>query len=118
MQEVARILWDGIRRDDFPARLGGDEFVVVLRGINDPQDVRAVVSKLMAQLPLPSPPFPAAWPVTFSVGFSLCPQDGRTSDELLRKADAAMYAAKSAGKNPCEQYTAGTTDDFSPQVGS
>ena len=81
------------------ARLGGDEFVIKLYGVEQEEAVAAVASRVIAAL---TPPFSCAghqFVVTPSIGISLYPQDGRTSEELLMNADSAMYRAKSAGRN-------------------
>ena len=81
------------------ARLGGDEFVIKLYGIEQEETVATIASRVIASL---TPPFSCAghqFVVTPSIGISLYPQDGRTSEELLMNADSAMYRAKSVGRN-------------------
>ena len=81
------------------ARLGGDEFVIKLYGIEEEETVAMIASRVIAAL---TPPFSCAghqFVVTPSIGISLYPQDGRTSEELLMNADSAMYKAKSVGRN-------------------
>jgi len=81
------------------ARLGGDEFVIKLYGIEEEETVASVATRVIAAL---TPPFNCAghqFVVTPSIGISLYPQDGRTSEELLMNADSAMYRAKNVGRN-------------------
>jgi diguanylate cyclase (GGDEF)-like protein len=88
-----------MRPDDTIARLGGDEFVVMLRNINYPDGVEVVAKKLVAQIAQPALLDGQAVQVTISLGISVYPADGTTSDELLRAADHAMYDAKRGGRN-------------------
>jgi len=98
VQTAAR-LQTCVRPDDTVARLGGDEFVVILRNINFPEGVEVVAKKLVAQIAQPALLDGQAVQVTISLGISVYPADGTTSDELLRAADHAMYEAKRGGRN-------------------
>jgi diguanylate cyclase (GGDEF)-like protein len=88
-----------VRPDDTVARLGGDEFVVILRNITYPDGVEVVAKKLIAQIAQPALLDGHAVQVTISIGISVYPADGTTSDELLRAADIAMYEAKRGGRD-------------------
>lgn len=89
-----------LRESDVIARLGGDEFVIVLGQVDDAAAAREVASRVVKTL---------SQPITFSsgesaqigasVGIALCCTPGETLNELLKKADAALYAAKREGKN-------------------
>ena len=80
--------WNGqLRTNDFLARLGGEEFLVLLPAVNLEQAERSI-SRLQAAMPLAQ---------TFSAGIALW--DGQElSEELIARADAAMYEAKLAGR--------------------
>jgi diguanylate cyclase (GGDEF)-like protein/PAS domain S-box-containing protein len=116
LQSAAAILRSTIRKNDIAARLGGDEFVLVLRGVKAVTDVTTVLDKLLPQWPTPSARFAPPGPVTFSVGFSLYPADGKAVDELLRHADEAMYVAKQRGKNTWVQFTSTMSPTRAPQA--
>jgi len=81
------------------ARLGGDEFVVLVSGVNDERqvvDVAENISKLLAE------PFDCGGHrlvVTPSIGIAMFPRDSTAIDDLLVKADMAMYRAKDQGRN-------------------
>lgn len=88
-----------IRETDTISRQGGDEFVIILPDIKESAAVERVASQILVNL---------AWPfeiegysigISASVGISFYPAHGRDFDELLQNAEAAMYAAKAAGKN-------------------
>ena len=89
-----------LRESDVIARFGGDEFVIVLGQVDDAKAAREVASRVVSSL---SQPIPLAGGSTAqigaSVGIALCCADGETLDALLKKADAALYAAKREGKN-------------------
>ena len=93
--EVAQRMRNTLRRDETVARLGGDEFAVLLPGITDAQDVAAVAARLQEALDEPFPLDGINLTVAGSIGAALCPEHGTTADELLQRADIAMYAAKS-----------------------
>ena len=83
-----------------PARLGGDEFVVLLRDLARPEDAEEVARRLLARLSRPyqlSAGGPAVHS-TPSIGVAVGGPDLREPASLLAAADAAMYAAKDAGR--------------------
>jgi diguanylate cyclase (GGDEF)-like protein len=98
--EVARRLRTALRASDPVARLGGDEFFVLLEDINDSAPAERVAAKLLAELQAPYD-IGAGRPVhiSASIGVSLYPDDAGDAATLIKHADAAMYAAKQAGKN-------------------
>lgn len=94
----ARIL-KTLRKDDFVARLGGDEFMVMLSGFDENSQVSAVAEKILATL---KSPFALEGREAFigaSIGIAICPDNGKDSENLQRRADSAMYRAKNLGKN-------------------
>jgi diguanylate cyclase (GGDEF)-like protein/PAS domain S-box-containing protein len=99
LKEVARRLSGVVRNSDTLARLGGDEFVLLISELENVSASAGVAEKLLESLK------GAIWiagheiHVSTSVGISVFPQDGDTADMLLRHADAAMYSAKSDGRN-------------------
>jgi len=97
--EVAERLNNGVRQVDTVARIGGDEFVVVLGNLKEQSDVERVVTKLMSLLAQPYTIEQHELFITCSIGISLYPQDDEDLDNLIKKADLAMYAAK--GKGTC-----------------
>ena len=81
-------------------RFGGDEFVVILRDLDaDAERLAARVRDLHAHLAAPLPLGGRAFRVTVSMGVAIYPDDGASPEGLLAKADAAMYRAKSSGRD-------------------
>jgi len=90
-----------IRDTDTAARLGGDEFVVIAPGLAREDDIRVVANKIIQSLAEPFVIDGRDLYVGASVGVAVYPTHGKSGDDLLRQADAAMYAAKGVGGNAC-----------------
>jgi diguanylate cyclase (GGDEF)-like protein len=99
LRHVARRLQDTVRAEDTVARVGGDEFVLLLPRVSSAEEVALVADKVRGALAVPIECDGQCLEVTVSIGVALAPSDGRSADELLRVADAAMYIAKRAGRN-------------------
>ena len=106
LQTVAKRLCGSVRAgQDTVARMGGDEFVVLLPGLESTSDLATVAQKLLSCFLVPVNVKGHQLTVTASIGISVYPDDGRGVPELIRSADAAMYQAKSAGRNSFKFYT-------------
>lgn len=80
-------------------RLGGDEFVVAIDQLDNDNDVLELVSRLAAAIGMSCEIDGHALRNTASIGISFYPEHGRDSQTLIRNGDAAMHAAKAAGRN-------------------
>ena len=92
--EVSDRLRQIIRRSDFVARLGGDEFAVIASELNGPAPVSRLARRIGAALSMPIALRDAVAEIAVSIGVAFYPGDGETTEELLSRADAALYAAK------------------------
>ena len=95
--QVAERVQRSIRAGDTVGRLGGDEFAVVLPGVGDRESLEGVARAVCTALTDAFTVQGASTRVGASVGLALQGCDGDGADELLRTADAAMYAAKRQG---------------------
>ena len=87
-----------MRANDLVARLGGDEFVVVATQLGGDTEAEVVGHKLLACSDAPFQLTHTGCSVGITVGYALATGDGADAAELLRRADAAMYGGKQAGK--------------------
>ncbi|MEZ4483320.1 MAG: diguanylate cyclase [Syntrophotaleaceae bacterium] len=99
LKEVAQRLSATVRSTDTVGRLYGDEFVIVLRDIGSAEGVMRLVRNLVRAFDKPFTIAGSELLTSFSVGIAMFPEDGSDGDELLKKADTAMYASKKGGKN-------------------
>ncbi len=109
--QVARRLQACVRTEDTVARVGGDEFVLMLGDIAHAEDAAVMAEKLLVTLSEPMQINGEELRITPSIGISLCPQDGRDSDDLLKHADAALYQAKRFGRATHRFYTEALNND-------
>jgi diguanylate cyclase (GGDEF)-like protein len=105
LRATALRLLSRCREEDTLARLGGDEFLLILEQIPSPALAGKVAQQLLSLLetPLQLEDGREVF-ISASIGVAVYPEDGRTSEELVRNADAAMYLAKSQGRNTHSRY--------------
>lgn len=105
LHQVATRLQSCITTKDTVARLGGDEFTLILEGVNSPDEAskiaEAVKSSLMQSIKVKK----ETVYVTASIGLTFFPADGLTVEELVRRADQAMYLSKNKGRNRYEFFS-------------
>lgn len=104
LQEVARRLRGSIRESDTVARLGGDEFTVLMPDLAQTEVVGIVLNKILSVFETPFILDGVAVDTTTSIGVCMFPDDGSCSDDLMKKADIAMYDAKRSGRNSYQFY--------------
>ncbi|RDE19063.1 EAL domain-containing protein [Motiliproteus coralliicola] len=105
LQEVAKRLAAGIRKEDTVARMGGDEFTIILEGIPDTENAAVVARKCLEILSEKMTVRGIELFPSVSIGISLYPEDATTVEGLMKCADSAMYRAKEAGRNTYQFYT-------------
>lgn len=96
---VANRLKGCLRATDLITRLGGDEFLVVSSGLKNPQQAQELGDKLLKSLGEDFVLFSHTCKVGMTIGYALAPTDSKDTRQLLKLADAAMYAGKQGGKN-------------------
>ncbi|WP_445369621.1 putative bifunctional diguanylate cyclase/phosphodiesterase [Methylomonas sp. BW4-1] len=106
LQQVAAKLSSRLRGIDTVTRLGGDEFAILLEDLAHPQDAALVAAEIIESLNEP-------WRLSngsevrvgVSIGISLLPEHGNSSEELLQHADAALYRAKAEGRGNFKYFS-------------
>jgi diguanylate cyclase (GGDEF)-like protein/PAS domain S-box-containing protein len=99
LKEVAKRLTHSIRDTDTVARIGGDEFVIILTQVGDNTAPAKIAKKVIDALAMCIEIDDQDVYIGTSIGIALYPIHGETSDELIKKADEAMYMVKHKGKN-------------------
>lgn len=105
LKSIAARLKDQLRDIDTVARLGGDEFIILLPGLHNAADAEHVASKVLACFSAPFEADDHEFFTSASIGISLYPEHGNDVATVVKNADAAMYRAKSKGRNRIEFYT-------------
>ena len=102
LKEIGRFLQQNVRDLDMVARYGGEEFVIMIpeAAKDAAYSMSERLRKKFSRLKFENLP-----QITISLGIATFPFDGKQPEDLLRKADAAMYAAKKAGRNQVARYT-------------
>ena len=99
LSEIAKRIKTCVRQEDVVCRLGGDEFTVYIEDFVDAQALVGTAQRLTQAISESCHITGHDIFVTGSIGISVCPNDGKTTSELLKNADTAMYKAKEQGKN-------------------
>lgn len=103
LSDVADRLAHASRNYDSVARLGGDEFAMVLEDTTA-ADAEVIALRLLSRIGEVENPANALGPCSASIGVAVTEADCNTTDELLRRADIAMYAAKGDGRSGVAVY--------------
>lgn len=98
LREVAVRLRKGLRQNDIICRVGGDEFAVILPGLSTREDVNRVAEQMIKRLSRVCKVLGKRCNIGASIGISFYETGTTDVQELVRKADAAMYLAKRNGK--------------------
>jgi diguanylate cyclase (GGDEF)-like protein len=107
LRSMARSFQACLEPNEFVARLGGDEFSVLASGIKSREDVLPLVHRIHEAIRRPHDCAGHQLTVDSSIGIAMAPADGISSDQILQKADLAMYEAKSSGRRTHRFFEAG-----------
>lgn len=99
LQGFSRKMAENLRQVDTVSRQGGDEFTIILNEIKATEDIVPLVKRIQSILEKPVVVNGQELHVSMSIGIAVYPQDGETTEELMKHADIAMYHAKENGKN-------------------
>jgi diguanylate cyclase (GGDEF)-like protein len=98
LQSVATRLLQCVRETDTVARLGGDEFAIVQTGAAQPNGATALATRVIDALGAPYVFADHRMLIGTSIGIALAPEDGSSAEDILKKADLALYRAKADGR--------------------
>ena len=115
LKGITKRLRSCVRDYDTIARLGGDEFTIIIEGARNKQ-LLYIIQKIIREMQKPLEINGNAMHTTFSIGVSSYPDDGDTTEILLRNADTAMYKAKDKGRNTYEFYNESMTEQVLKRV--
>lgn len=107
----SKLLLDLFPKDTVIIRTGGDEFVILIESKIDQHSIQMQINHLIQTLNDPFTIDQIEVYITASIGIALFPDDSSNYEELLQKADAAMYKAKSFGRNTYNFYNDGLTQE-------
>jgi diguanylate cyclase (GGDEF)-like protein len=115
--EVAGRLQMAVRQFDLVARVGGDEFAVLQTGVRRSEDVTTLAQRIVESLAQPYDVAGQRVPGGVSVGAAIYGNDGCDKEQLLHKADLALYRAKAQGRGQFSFYDADTDEKLQSRRG-
>ncbi len=115
LKEVSQRLLDNVRAGDIVARLGGDEFAVILTEINDPAKIGKTAQKLINVINQPIHVDKHELSVGLTIGIAVFPVAGKSTVELVKCADVALYRAK-VQRNSFEYYSEEIKENYTRQA--
>ncbi|WBW97347.1 diguanylate cyclase [Oceanirhabdus sp. W0125-5] len=103
LKEASRIMKNSIRGEDIIGRYGGEEFLIILPNASS-NDAEQIAERIRMNL-MNSNIIGENYPVTSSIGIASYPEHSRLQEELIEKADKALYDAKEEGRNRVKIYS-------------
>ena len=104
LAEIGRIINNNCRGQDVAGRIGGDEFMIFMRDINNPDNAAALAERLQNEARSAFSEDKLKGRISFSIGISLYPENGKTFQELYNAADHALYSVKKNGRGKWAEF--------------
>lgn len=104
LKKISHRIKDIIGKNDTAARFGGDEFVLFQSNIRSVKEIEEMAEKILNEIRKPFIIKKRYIDVTISIGISIYPKHEKSIEELIKKADAAMYAVKNKSRNSYRIY--------------
>ncbi len=105
LKAIAERLKGCVRKSDTISRWGGDEFIFIITNITQPQDVAFIAHKIFNEMSSPFQLEERELYITPTIGIAVYPLDASDAENLIKKADTAMYHGKERGRNTFKFYT-------------
>ena len=104
LQFLAKQLETNFKKEDIKARIGGDEFGLFIHGLKKKEDIKIILERIYEIFSSPVKINSLEIEVSFNIGISIYPVDGRSFQTLYKKAFIALTSAKKEGKNVIKFY--------------
>jgi len=92
-------LLSNVKQSDTVSRLGGDEFVIILKDLNQPENAESVALRIVESIKQPFILNESECLIGISIGIAVFPEHADTTNELLKRADRALYQSKKQGRS-------------------
>jgi diguanylate cyclase (GGDEF)-like protein/PAS domain S-box-containing protein len=115
LQVIAERLREGLRNEDIISRQGGDEFVILLKNLASKENLVESAARINGIITEPIKLLGNEYVLSASIGMSIFPDHGYEAEELIQKADHAMYLAKESGVG-IQHYETGMSTSLSRKL--
>ena len=116
LQDVGMRIDTSFRDDDFICRFMGDKFLILLSDLKSSYNIPEIIRKTQSLFESPYTIGDQMIKITASAGICTYPNDGESISELIKKSEAAMYKAKSDGKNRFNLYDSSMQDEMNQRI--
>lgn len=116
LKEIAKRLESFTTDGSITGRFGGDTFIIILPNICDKSEIVGAIRKRIDRIAEPVMYGEVELMVTASIGVSVFPEDGDTTEVLIRNADTAMHKVKDSGRNSYQFFTAAMNEYASERL--
>jgi len=105
LQALAKVIDLIILESDTASNIGGDKFIIIINNITHPEDVLKIIASIYDKISAPFKIKEHSINITLSIGVSIYPDDGDSTQLLINNAETALYSAKDSGGNNYKYYS-------------